>query len=210
MNMKNRYGAAETIARKKETLEIGFRRMALAVIIMSTASMIAMGASWYAWSSKPEPRYFAAREDGAIIPLIPVDRPYLSDGAILNFAVEAITQSLTFDFARYRQDLSQASDFFQRPQGWNNFLTALEESKTLEIVRERRMVSSVVANGAVIINAGVNRSGRYAWVIQVPITITFESANERARENRMAEIEIVRLPTWETSRGVGITRVLIR
>jgi len=210
MSMKNRYGASETALARHETYRNGFQRMTLATAAMAGATILAVASSWWAFSRVPEPRYFVAREDGGIIPLVAVDKPYLTDGAVTNYAVEAITRALTINFVTWRQDLAEASEYFDRPAGWNNFLEAIEGSGVLDFVRNRRLISSVVANGAVIISAGPNAEGAYAWVVQVPLTITYQSSSESNTENRLAEIEITRLPTWKTSRGVGITRVLVR
>ena len=209
MSAKNRSGAVETALGRHETYQAGFRRLGIAVIAMAITSSLSVGTAWWALSQKPEPRYFMAREDGGIIPLVGVTQPYLSNGEITNFAVEAITKAMTMNFVTWRSDLSESSEYFERPGGWNNFLEALEGSGTLEFIRNRRLISSVVANGAVIVSNGVS-DGRYTWVVQVPITITYQSSSEQSTETRLAEIQIARLPTWQTSRGVGITRVLIK
>lgn len=208
--MKNRYGASETALLRHETYQRGFKRMTVAAIVMAATSFMSVGAAWWAMTLQPEPRYFVAREDGGIIPLIPVDQPYLSDGAVTNFAVEAITDALTLNFVTWRADLASASEYFERPGGWNNFLEAIEGSGVLDFVRNRRLISSVVANGATIVRSGPGQDGRYSWVVQVPITITYQSSSQSSTDNRLAEIEITRLPTWQTSRGVGITRVLVK
>ncbi|WP_027234541.1 type IVB secretion system apparatus protein IcmL/DotI [Leisingera caerulea] len=210
MSMKNRFGGTETALARHETYQTGFKRMAIAAIVASAAAVTATGAAWWAFTQKPEPRYFIAREDGGIIPLTPVTQPYLNDGQVTNFAVEAITRSLTFNFVNWRQDLAEASEYFERPNGWNNFLQAIEGSGMLDFVRNRRLISSVVANGAVIVKSGPDATGRFSWVVQVPITITYQSSSEQSTEDRMAEVQISRLPTWQTSRGVGITRVLVK
>lgn len=181
----------------------------MACIIMAAASCVTAGMAWWAASRVDPPKYFLAREDGGIIPLVAVNQPYLSDGQVTNFAVEAITKAMTLNFVTWRQDLAESSEYFERPDGWNNFLQNLEDSDTLDFIRNRRLISSVVANGAAIINRGTV-NGRYTWVVQVPITITYQSSSEKSTENHIAEIQIARLPTWQTSRGVGITRVLIK
>lgn len=209
MSAKKRYGATETALNRHETFRDGFRRMGMACIVMAAACCVTAGMAWWAASSKPAPKYFLAREDGGIIPLVAVDQPYLSDGQVTNFAVEAITKSMTLNFVTWRQDLSESSEYFERPDGWNNFLQVMEESDTLNFIRNRRLISSVVANGAAIINRGTI-NGRYNWVVQVPITVTYQSSSEKNTANHIAEIQIARLPTWQTSRGVGITRVLIK
>lgn len=210
MSMKDRFGVSQTALSRHETYQTGFKRMAAATTVAVATALVAISAAWWSFSQKPEARYFIAREDGGIIPLVPVSEPYLNDGQVTNFAVEAITKSLTFNFVNWRQDLASSSEYFERPDGWNNFLAAIEGSGMLDFVRNRRMISSVVANGAVIIQSGPDSTGRFSWIVQVPITITYQSSSETSTENRMAEIQVTRLPTWQSSRGVGITRVLVK
>ena len=208
--MTRRYGEREYARLRYETWMRSHIRMTYAVIAMAIVTAASVFASVWALSSKPEPRYFAAREDGGILPLVPVSVPFLSDGEVTNFAVEAVTRALTMDFANWRSDLSGASQYFERPSGWNSFLDALEDSGMLSYIREHRLVSTAVANGAVITQAGPDRHRRYGWAVQIPLTITYESASELSRDSLMAEVEVSRLPTWEVPEAVGITRIVVR
>lgn len=210
MATKKRLGAAESTISRHETYQKAFRFSAIANVILAVATLASVSMAWNAYTSKPEPRYFATREDGGIIPLVAVSQPFLNNGQVTNFAVEAVTRSLTMDFKNWREDLAEASEFFQRPEGWNNFLTAIQDSGTLDFVRERRLISNAVANGAVIIDDGVDARGRYSWTVQIPLKVTFESANERSVEDMIAEVVVSRLPTWESSTAVGITRISMR
>lgn len=207
---KERFGEAEGALIRHETYRRTTHIMGISAIAMAVVSMISVSTAWWALSINPEPRYFIAREDGGVIPVVPVSEPYLNDAAVLNFAVEAITNAMTLNFANWRSQLAQSSEFFERPNGWNNFLEALEGSGTLDLIRNRNLVSSVVANGGVIINRGPDASSRFRWVVQIPITISYQSSSESRTETRLAELEIVRLPTWRTSRAIGVSRVLIR
>lgn len=208
--MARQYGEAEYARLRYETWMRSHGRMTYAVTAMALVTLIAVISAVWAISAKPEPRYFAARENGGILPLVPVSVPFLSDGEVTNFAVEAVTRALTMDFANWRKDLSSVSQYFERPEGWNSFLDALEESGMLSYIRKHRLVSTAVANGAVVVRVGVDQQKRHAWIIQIPLTITYESASEISRDNLMAEVEVSRLPTWEVPKAVGITRVVVR
>ena len=210
MAIKDRIGAAESIIARHETYRAAFKVSAAANIVLAVATLASLAMAWSAHANRPEPRYFATREDGGIIPLVAVSRPFLNNGQVSNFAVEAVTRAMTMDFKNWRDDLAEASQYFQRPEGWNNFLAAIRDSGTLDFIRERRLISNAVANGAVIIDDGVDARGRYSWTVQIPLKITFESANERSVEEMMAEVVVSRLPTWETPTAVGITRIGMR
>ena len=210
MSVKARYGASDSALARHETYRNGFNRMVWAVVAMSVVSFVSLGIAWWSVTNQPEPRYFATREDGGILPLTAVNQPMLSDSQVSNFAVEAITRAQTMSFLNFRSDLAEASQYFIRPDGWNNYLTALESSNTLEFIQNRRLVSTAVANGATIVRSGVDASGFYTWLVQVPMTITYESSSETSKSNILAEILISRVPTWQIPRGVGIKQVVMR
>ena len=161
-------------------------------------------------SSMPQPRHFAAREDGGVIPLVAVSQPFLTDVQITNFAVEAVTAAMTMDFANWRGDLSEASGYFEKPGGRRNFLAALEKAHIPDFVRERNLVTTVVANDAVISGSGLDGRGRHSWTIQVPLSLTYQSSNERTAESHLAEIVVSRILTWERPTTVGIPRITMR
>lgn len=206
----NRLGASEAKLDRYETYKRGFHLATIALGVMSAVTLVSVSMAYWAFTSKPEPRYFATREDGGIIPLIAVNQPFLQDGQVTNFAVEAVTTAMTMNFANWRQDLAAASRYFQRPEGYQNFLTALEAAKVLDFVRERNLVSTAIANGAVIVGRGVDPQGRYSWTLQIPLRVTYQSANEQTTQELLAEVVVSRVPTWESPSAVGITRITMR
>ena len=208
--MGRRYGEREYAQLRYETWMRSHGRMTYAVVAMAMVTLMAFMATLWSLTSQPEPRYFAARENGGILPLVPVSVPFLSDGEVTHFAVEAVTRALTMDFANWRHDLGSVSDYFERPAGWHSFLDALNESGMLSYIREHRLVSTAVANGAVVVKAGLDAHKRHAWAIQIPLTITYESASEIRRDNLIADVDVSRLPTWEVPKAVGITRIVVR
>lgn len=208
--LKDRMGVTETILARHELYRTAFKYSALANLVMAACLLAAVAFAWKGWTARPEPRYFATREDGGIIPLVAISNPFLNPGQVTNFAVEAVTHSFSTDFANWRDDMSEASEYFQRPEGWQSFLAALQSSGMLDFIRENRVVSSAVANGAVIIEDGIDARGRYSWTVQVPLTVTYESASQRTSQSLLAEVVVARLPTWESPAAVGITRVNIR
>jgi intracellular multiplication protein IcmL len=206
----NRLGTSEAKLERHETYKRGFQLATVALGVMGVVTLVSVSMAYWAFTNKPEPRYFATREDGGIIPLIAVNQPFLQDGQVTNFAVEAVTTAMTMNFANWRQDLAASSRYFQRPDGYEAFLTALEGAKILDFVRERNLVSTAIANGAVIVGRGVDVQGRYSWTLQIPLRVTYQSANERTTQELLAEVVVSRVPTWESPSAIGITRITMR
>lgn len=203
-------GAAETAHGRFSSLEKALKRSNMIVLALAGVTSISVLVSTFMFLNQPAPSYFATDSEGRITPLIPVSEPMLTDNQVTNFAVDAVTRSMTFTFNSWRDDFSEAREFFQKPDGWDEFVQAVEASQVIEYVTNRRMNATAVANGAVILSEGLDAQGRYTWIIQIPLVITYESSTERSRDPILAEVSVSRLPTWETSRGVGVTRITMR
>ena len=208
--MSKRYGGTETALSRHETWRKGFNRLVVIMGVLVVAVLISVVMAFWAATSKPEPRYFAAREDGGILPIVAVKEPFLTDNQVTNFAAEAITRAMTLNYSTWRQDLSDASTYFTRPEGWDAYVSSINTSGTMDYIVTKKLIASAVANGAVITSRGPNERGVYSWILQIPLTVTYESASERQTENYLAEVEVVRVPTWEMSRGVGVRRVTMK
>lgn len=205
-----RYGTIETVRSRHETWKTGFLRTQKINFVLSLTCLFMLVVMIAALNTQPETKYFAAREDGGILPIVPVNQPFMNDSQINNFAVEALTRSFTISFQNYRTDMDEAAKYFIRPDGWSTFKKSIEDSGMINEIIAKKLTSSAVANGAQIINQGISPSGRYGWLVQIPLTITYQSASERKADNWIADMEILRVPNQEMSRGVGVMRINMR
>lgn len=200
--------AAESILRSARTFEISYKVMArVALGLALSTTVLAATTAWLAFS-RPEPRYFATTSDGQLLPLVPLDRPHQSAAEVSNFAVKAVTTSLTYDFANYRADFNNALQYFTKPAGWNQFVEAVQKSQMLELVQSRRLNTTAVANNAVIVREGINDRGVYEWIVQIPLRVTYQSASEVTGQNFMITVNIERLQTYESPYAMAISRFI--
>ncbi len=210
MRTRGNYGEVEHVQRRYETWMKSHERMSKTLLVMVFVSAVLLVSFLVILYHKPEPVYFATRVDGGVLPLVPLSTPFLTDGQVTNFAVEAVTHAMTIDFANWRNDLLNASKYFEQPEGWNNFLDAMEISGMLNYIRDHRLVSTVVASGAVITSSGLAEGKNYTWKVQIPLVITYESASEISRDSLLAELVVSRLPTWEVPDAVGVSRIVVK
>ena len=204
----NRLGGLEAAVRARQSLTAAVHLLCYATVAAAAAAVLAVGVAVWALLREPEPVYFATRTDGGLVQLVPLDQPHLSDTQVLNFAVEALTGALTMDFANWRDDLTRARQFFTKP-GFDAFVSELERSGTLELIRVRRMTSSAVANGAVILDRGTTPGG-YLWRIEMRLVVTYESSVEHQRQELVGVIDVVRVSTLDSFRGVAVHRFAAR
>lgn len=184
-------------------------RKVMLILLISVLLNIALGGTlYYLISHPPLPKYFATSVNGRIIPLYPLDEPNQSDSAIAQWANQAAIASYTYNFVSYRKDLEAASEFFTA-EGWQQFMQALLASNDLEAVKTKKLIVSAVATGApVILQKGV-LNGRYAWRLQMPLLVTFQSASQFTQESYMVTMLIQRVSTLNNPRGIGISQIIV-
>ena len=203
--------AAFVLHSRRQMIE-AIRLMSMTILVMGLISTFALGVSLFMVWQKPEPVYFATRTGGELIPLVPLHEPHLGKEQILHFAVQAVTRANTYDFANYKQQLTEVRDYFT-DEGYTAFVEALDASGNLKLVVGRRMVATAVANGGVIVQQGLSSSSRtesYMWRVQIPLNITYESSEESQVQELVVQLDIIRIPTWKNEWGVAVSRLISR
>lgn len=201
------YGNAESVLVRSSTYKAAYKAMTIYAACATAAAVVGVSAAVYLAMTRPEPRYFATTSNGQIQQLTPLDQPHMTAADILNFAVRAVTNSLTYSFDNYRAQFSDSQQWFSQPDGWNSFVEAVQRSKALDLVRNGRFNSSATASTPVIVRQGVNpATGSYEWIVQMPIRISYQSASEVTGQSNTVTVRLTRLPTYETPYGIAISQ----
>lgn len=161
----------------------------------------------YLGLQQPENRYFATDPMGGIRELIPLERPIQSMNEVLNWATGALTQAYTMSFANYRESLQEVRPHFTRG-GWIGFEEALHASGVIDSIVNGKLVATAVPQEAPVVVAQGIVEGRYAWKIQMPILVTYESANQRSSQRTLVTATVVRVSELEHPRGLGIAQII--
>ncbi len=179
------------------------KRIAIAELIAIALLSVALVISVF--FVKPDQRYFATSEDGRIIPLVPVSQPNLSDAAVIAWAVESVTETMTFGFHDWRYRLSDSMRHFTL-DGRQSFTRALDQSGRLDAMEARRQVMSAsLDQSPIILNQGFDqRSGRYFWQLQGPMRLTVLTGDRQQTELFTLSLIIVRESTLNSERGLAI------
>ncbi|MCB1557239.1 MAG: DotI/IcmL/TraM family protein, partial [Alphaproteobacteria bacterium] len=119
------------------------------------------------------------------------------------WVAQASTEVMTFTFTDYRRRLQEASRNFTR-KGWESFTKALEQSRIIELVEDNQQVVTAAPRGAPLLLEEGIRGGRYSWVVQIPMVVTYQSGSKSRSDNLMVTVVIVRVPRLESPNGVGI------
>lgn len=200
--------ALNAVTLRNDFYRDGQRKIILIVIISMLANFVLAATLIYIITHPPEPKYFATSINGRITPLFPLNEPNQSDSAVLQWANQAAIAAFTYNFVNYRAELQASSGFFTA-DGWDQFLSALQQSNNLDAVKVKKLIVSAVATRAPIILQKGLLSGKYAWRVQMPILVTYQSASEFTQQNNVVTMLITRVSTLNSPRGIGISQFVV-
>ena len=186
----------------------GQRKIILVLLISMLANFLLASMLAYIILHPPAPKYFATSIHGRITPLFALNEPNQSDSAVLQWANQAAIAAFTYNFVNYRSELQASSGFFTSG-GWDQFLTALQESNNLDAVKAKKLIVSAVATRAPIILQKGLLNGIFSWRVQMPILVTYQSASEFTQQNNVVTMLITRVSTLNSPRGIGISQFVV-
>ena len=149
----------------------------------------------------------AATPDGRLVPLTPLDEPIMSDAALRNWTVAAVTEAFTPGHHDWRLRLAGIRGKFT-DSGYESFLVGLDDSLFLDRLRDNLQVASAVARGAPVITDTRHFAGRIGWAIEFPLLVTFEAGSRRVNQDLLAQVLVMRVPLEERPAGIGIEQLI--
>ncbi len=189
---------------RNEFYKDGYRSLLKMTLIQSVVILGMIGAIYYTIKvNQPQDRYFATTEDGRLIPMVPLGQPNLSAPALLSWVAQATTEVMTFGFNDYRRRLQESSRNFTK-RGWGSFTQALERSRIIEVVEVNQQIITAVPLGAPVMQSEGLVAGRYQWVVQIPLILTYMSGAKTYSTRSLVTVVIVRVPRLESPNGIGI------
>lgn len=189
---------------RNEFYKDGYRSILKLAVFQSLIIISLIGAMFFIIHiHQPENRYFATTEDGRLIPMVPLSEPNLSTPALMSWVAQATTEVMTFGFNDYKRRLQEASRNFTKT-GWESFTTALQRSRIIEMVDQNQQVVTAAPQGAPILQQEGIVQGRYQWIVQVPMALTYQSGSQTRSDYLMITVVVVRVSRLESPNGVGI------
>jgi intracellular multiplication protein IcmL len=189
---------------RNEFYRDGYRSLLRLTLIQGLVIIGLIGAMYYVINvHQPENRYFATTEDGRLVPMVPLNEPNLSTPALMSWVAQASTEVMTFGFNDYRRRLQEASRNFTR-RGWESFTQALQKSRIIEMVEANQQFITAIPTGAPLLQSEGLVAGRYQWVVELPLLLTYQSGARARSVDLRVTIVIVRVPRLGSPNGVGI------
>lgn len=198
------FGNLGAVVVRNEFYRDGYRTMLRVAMLLAIVIVLQIGVMVYVVkTNKMEYRYFATTEDGRLIPMAPLSEPNLSSPALMSWVAQASTEVMTFGFNDYRRRLQEASRNFTR-RGWESFSSALQRARIIETVEANQQVVTAAPTGAPVIQSEGIVGGRYQWVVQLPMSLTYQAGSKTRTDDLLVTLVIVRVPRLESPNGVGI------
>ena len=189
---------------RNEFYRDGYRSLLKMTLIQSAVILGLIGMMYYIVKvNQPENFYFATTEDGRLIPMVPLSQPNLSPPALMSWVAQATTEVMTFGFNDYRRRLQESSRNFTK-RGWESFTQALQRSRIIEMVEANQQIITAAPKGAPILQSEGVVAGRYQWVVEIPLVLTYRSGAKTSNTGLLVTVIIVRVPRLESPNGIGI------
>ena len=207
----SREGGAELVRFRNDFYKDEYRNKAAILRFGAIALLASVGLNgvliWALVHKKPV--YFAATNDGRILPLVALSRPATSDRAVVSWATEVATSAYSYDFVNWRSALSALSPDFTK-EGFASFIGSLHASGNLKLVSDNRMVASAVPTEAGVIVAKGLLKGVYVWKIQVPILVTYQAAKSAVSQNLLVTLMVARRSVLSHPKGLAVAQFLAK
>ena len=142
--------------------------------------------------------------------MIPLDRPVLSQQGLLTWASNTITEAMSLDFLEWRKKLEDLRPNFSSG-AYTSFLSSLQSSGILDLIRDKRLSASAVTTQAPVIIASGMVEGKATWRIEFPLLVSYESSiGVENTQHLIATVLVSRASTVKTPRGVVIEQVVLK
>lgn len=183
-----------------------FYRYSNIVFLSSLACFIASIIFFIFNASRPvPPQYIAINNNGTYINLTPLSE-CKPNSEIQKFSMDAIKRLYEYDYINYGDQLQMATPYFTT-NGWLNFLSQYNKSKTLEFVKENALVVSVNADGIPQIIKKNEENNVCTWQVKVPITIMEIGKSGRTIKGNVY-MKIIRQSVINNPKGLGISELV--
>ena len=137
----------------------------------------------------------------------PLTEGVLQPQFLKGWASLAVTETFNFGYSSYQKRLEQSAKYFT-PEGWKNFLQALDEAQLLEfVVKNKQQVSTVLTGTPTITSEGVENNV-YTWHVDLPVETAYAGDTSIETMPMIVSLTIIRIADKNSATGVGIQQWL--
>jgi intracellular multiplication protein IcmL len=155
---------------------------------------------------KPVDHFFVENTAGQIAPVVGLDQPVSSLSFVETWTTNALVQANTYDFSDYRTAIGASQQYFTH-DGWNSWVTAIEQSGNLDAVKQNKMVASAIPVGAPVVDSSGLVKGVMTWKFEIPVELDYQVLNQKEPKQVLFLVTVVRVPVEDNPTGLGIQSI---
>jgi hypothetical protein len=158
------------------------------------------------------PQYVLLNENGTYINLGTLADPK-TDIEVNNFVAQGVKSLYRLDYIHYKEELSETFDAYFTKEGWMNYLKGLNDTGTLEFIKENKVVVSLnILSSPVITKKELSPQGIYTWEVSIKAQVDYfpsssiqtSSLSTRTLSGVMV-LKVVRASLLEHKDGLAIS-----
>lgn len=194
---------AQQSAKSLVPAELGIS-VALAIAV-AVLSVVVLGLTFFLGSKRVHP--VAVDSSGRVIPMVSLDRSYVTDSRVLGFVDECLRRSFSHDYENFRMTINDAKNCYT-PGGAEEFERAI--SSLIGDLTRLNLVMSVSLETSVVSSRYI-RDGIYVWETQTPMTLYRRGTRETLAPARfLVSSMVIRVPLEHDVRGIAIRAINVR
>lgn len=148
-----------------------------------------------------------AISDDTITPRIAIDKPNFDDSELNVWLLKTVTQLFTYNLQDYPSQLSR-NQFYLLPEAQTQYLSILNDMAHLGDYTTTEVISSmIVAKAAPILYDQGLSSGRYYWVFDIPVEVSFSGSVQIPTQTMALRLIIVRTSMENDVDGIKIASI---
>jgi len=213
--------AMELVRLRNNFYRDNYRRLvSMGVLFGLLLVALAVTAGWLL-THRPAPRYFATNIEGGLIEIQPLNQPVLSSEELLGWATRGAVSAFTLNYVQYKQQIEMTTETYFTNSGGDQYQQALQESNDISYITTGKFLVTAAPSAAPrILAQGVvpqgQYKGRYAWQVQIPLTVTAQNERTIRPSQLLVDLVIVRSSTMvdktaasiDAARGIGIAELI--
>lgn len=205
--------ATELVRLRNNFYRDNYRRLVMMAFFLVVLIAILGGTAFWLFTHRPAPHYFATNIQGGLIEIQPLNQPVLSTEELTGWAARAAEAAFTLNYVQYRAQMESATETYFTNTGGEQYQNALKNSNDLSYIQAGKYIITAKPAGAPRILAqgvipGGQYKGRYAWQVQIPLTVTARNERSIRPSQLLVDLVIVRSSTMidQTARNIDATR----
>lgn len=179
------------------------------LVLLSAALILSLianvGLSVFVFKKKTEA--FAVSESGRVVPLVPLDKPYVNDPRIVAFAEECLRGSFGHDYENYRMTMNTAKNCYTS-EGARDFEAAMEPLLA-DLKTKNLVISSTLEPTAV--ERTYKLAGVVHWETVTPMVLYRRGTRDALTPLRFRVTTVIqRVALDEQVRGISVRSINLK